>query len=166
MNITLLFFVKIESKVVSFGIRGSSGEERGSLWSLSYGRVVELRPRPTWSMIVIRGYKKNKLSFSTPYYEWKLLSWKRVTNLWRVHYSTCDKCGVEKFQIDVFYNKYLIYGGREKGKGHFTHEQRAMTMKLREPKRKCPKAVPRHLQIHVVWSWTLKCSVSRIWPGA
>ena len=25
--------------------------------------------------------------------------------------------------------------------------------------RKCPKAVPKHLQIHVVWSRTLKCSV-------
>ena len=44
-------------------------------------------------------------------------------------------------------------------KGHFTHEPRAMTMKLWEPKRKCPKAVPRHLQNHVVWSRTLKCSV-------
>ena len=32
-------------------------------------------------------------------------------------------------------------------------------MKLWEPKRKCPKAVPPHLQIHVVWSWTHKCSV-------
>jgi hypothetical protein len=33
-------------------------------------------------------------------------------------------------------------------------------MKLREPKRKCPKAVPTHLQTHVVWSQTLKCSVN------
>ena len=32
-------------------------------------------------------------------------------------------------------------------------------MKLWEPKRKCPKVVPRHLQNHVVWSRTLKCSV-------
>ena len=30
---------------------------------------------------------------------------------------------------------------------------------LWEPKRKCPKAVPRHLQNHVVWSRTLKCNV-------
>jgi hypothetical protein len=36
---------------------------------------------------------------------------------------------------------------------------RAVTMKLWEPKRKCPKAVPRPLQNRVVWSWTLKCSV-------
>ena len=44
---------------------------------------------------------------------------------------------------------------------HFTHEPRAVTMKLWEPKRKCPKAaVPTHLQHHVVvWSWALKCSV-------
>ena len=32
-------------------------------------------------------------------------------------------------------------------------------MKLWEPKRKCPKAVPIHLQNHVVWSRALKCSV-------
>ena len=43
-------------------------------------------------------------------------------------------------------------------RGHFTHEPRAMTMKLWEPKRKCPKAVPTHLQSRVVWSGTLKCS--------
>ena len=40
-----------------------------------------------------------------------------------------------------------------------THEPRAVTMKLWEPKRKCSKAVPTHLQNHVVWSRTLKCSV-------
>ena len=44
-------------------------------------------------------------------------------------------------------------------KGHFTHEPRVVTMKLWEPKRKCPKAVPTHLQNHVVWSQTRKCSV-------
>ena len=44
-------------------------------------------------------------------------------------------------------------------KGHFTHEPRTMTMKLWELKRKCPKAVPRHLQNHVVWSQILKRSV-------
>ena len=44
-------------------------------------------------------------------------------------------------------------------KGHFTHEPRAMTMKLWEPKRKSPKAVPRHLQNHGVWSRILKCIV-------
>jgi hypothetical protein len=46
-----------------------------------------------------------------------------------------------------------------KSKGHFTHEARAMTMKLWEPKRKRPEVVPRHLQNHVVWSRILKCSV-------
>ena len=53
MNRTLLLCVKIESKRSAFGIRGSSGSERISSLSLSYGRVVELRPRPTWSTIVI-----------------------------------------------------------------------------------------------------------------
>jgi hypothetical protein len=44
-------------------------------------------------------------------------------------------------------------------KAHFTHEPRPMTMKLWEPKRKCPKAVQTHLQNQVGWSRTLECSV-------
>jgi hypothetical protein len=44
-------------------------------------------------------------------------------------------------------------------KAHFTHEPKVVTTKLWEPKRECPKAVPRHLYNHVVWSWILKCSV-------
>ena len=44
-------------------------------------------------------------------------------------------------------------------KGHLTNEPRAVTMKAWEPKRKSPKAVPTHLQNHVVWSRILKCSV-------
>ena len=44
MNIMFLLYVKIESKSSAFGIRGSSGEERGYYLSLSYGRVVELSP--------------------------------------------------------------------------------------------------------------------------
>ena len=36
---------------------------------------------------------------------------------------------------------------------------RAMTMKWCEPIRKCPKAIPRHLQNHVVWARILNCSV-------
>ena len=47
----------------------------------------------------------------------------------------------------------------KKSKAYLTHEPRAMTMRLREPKRKYAKAVARHLQNHVVWSRTLKCSV-------
>ena len=48
-----LLYVKIESKGNGFDIKESSGEERGSFLSLSYGRVVELKPRPTWSRIVL-----------------------------------------------------------------------------------------------------------------
>jgi len=40
-----------------------------------------------------------------------------------------------------------------------------MTMKLWEPKRTCPKAVPTHLQNHLVWSQTLKCSVKSYGTG-
>ena len=54
----------------------------------------------------------------------------------------------------------LVYG-----KGHFTHEPKAVTLKLWEPKRKCPKAVPTHLPNHEVWSRTLKCSVKSYVPG-
>ena len=49
--------------------------------------------------------------------------------------------------------------------GLFTHEPRAVTMKSWEPIRKCPKAVPRHLQNHVLWSRTLKCSVKSYVTG-
>ena len=51
-------------------------------------------------------------------------------------------------------------------KGHFTHEPRAVTMKLWDPKRECPKAVPTHLQNYVVWSRTLECSVKSYVTGS
>ena len=47
--------------------------------------------------------------------------------------------------------KSLQRGRWRCSKGHFTHEPRAMTMRLWEPKRKCPKAVPRHFHNYVVW---------------
>ena len=50
-------------------------------------------------------------------------------------------------------------------KGHFTHESRGVTMKLWQPKRKCPKAIPRHFQNHLVWSQSLKCSVKSYVAG-
>ena len=48
--------------------------------------------------------------------------------------------------------KFLAHelGGGHNNKGHFTHEPRAVTMRLWEPKGKCPKApVITHLQHHV-----------------
>ena len=33
------------------------------------------------------------------------------------------------------------------------------------PKEKCPKAIPRHLQNHVVWSWIFKCIVKSYVTG-
>ena len=59
----------------------------------------------------------------------------------------------------------LVQLNRNFTKGDFTHKSRAVTMKSWEPKRKCPKVVPRHIQNHVVWSWTLKCRWSHMWPG-
>ena len=53
VNRTLLLYVEKESESSAFDIRGSSGEERGASSPPSYGRVVELKPRPTWSTIVI-----------------------------------------------------------------------------------------------------------------
>ena len=55
--------------------------------------------------------------------------------------------------------------GENQSLGQFTHEPRAMTVKLWEPKRKCPKAVPRHLHNYVVWSRILKCSVKSYVTG-
>ena len=43
--------------------------------------------------------------------------------------------------------------------GHSTQKPRAVTVKLWEAKRKCPKAVPTHFQNHGVWLGPLKCSV-------
>ena len=57
-NRILLLYVKIQSKSSAFGIRESSGEERATFLSLSYGGVVELRPRPTWSIFEIKCYKE------------------------------------------------------------------------------------------------------------
>ena len=50
-------------------------------------------------------------------------------------------------------------------KDHFTQEPSALTMKSWEPKRKCPKAIPRHLQNHVSVVQTLKCSVKSYVTG-
>ena len=50
-------------------------------------------------------------------------------------------------------------------KGHFTHGPSAVTMTLWEPKRKYPKAAPRHLQNLVVWSRIVKCSVKSYVTG-
>ena len=50
-------------------------------------------------------------------------------------------------------------------KGHFTHKPRAVIMKLWEPRRKCPRVVPRDLQNNVVWSRALKCSVKSYVTG-
>jgi hypothetical protein len=49
--------------------------------------------------------------------------------------------------------------------GHFTHEPRAVAMKLREPKRKCLKAVPTHFQNHVGMVTDPKCSVKSYVTG-
>jgi hypothetical protein len=48
---------------------------------------------------------------------------------------------------------------------HFTHEPRAVTMRLWEPKRKCPKAVPRHLQNHSCGHGPSSVLWSHMWPG-
>ena len=61
MNRLLLRYVKIESKSSVFGIKRSSGAERGVFCcsSLSYGRVVELRgPNLSWSLLVLEVQEK------------------------------------------------------------------------------------------------------------
>ena len=44
-------------------------------------------------------------------------------------------------------------------KGDFTHESQAVTMRLWEPKRTCPKTVPTHIPNHETWSRTLECGL-------
>ena len=62
MNRILSLCVKVENKSSAFGIREILGR-REDLFCLSpYGRAVEVRLRPTWSMIVIRFYKKKSFS--------------------------------------------------------------------------------------------------------
>ena len=51
-------------------------------------------------------------------------------------------------------------------KGHFTHEPRVVIMKLWELRRKYPKAIPKHLQNHEVWSRTFERSVKGTWTGS
>ena len=70
----------------------------------------------------------------------------------------------------------LVLGGHLEGrlcglndmfcaKGHFTHKPRAVTMKLWEPKRECPKVIPRHLQNLGVWSRPSGVVWTHMWPG-
>ena len=83
-------------------------------------------------------------------YVHNVVGWRRVLNL---HANTSNS---------LFSS---IQWARDTTLRTFTHEPRTMTMKLWEPKRKRPKSVPRHLQNHVVWSWTLKCSVKPSMTG-
>ena len=69
------------------------------------------------------------------------------------------------FLKDTLTSHHLQTQTQTQTKGHFTHEPRAVTLKLWELKRKCPKAVPRYLQNHVVWSRILKCSVKSCVTG-
>ena len=96
-----------------------------------------------------------------------LLEWKKIM-LWHVFGS------LMKLRNKWVPSNYGVFLGlrscRKKGnsiscKGHFTHETRAVTMKLWEPKRKCPEAIPIHLQNHVVWSPTLHYSVKSCMLG-
>ena len=56
-----------------------------------------------------------------------------------------------KIVISVYFGilgaLHWVQANMPNNKGYFTHEPRAVTMKLWEPKRKCPKAVPMHPQI-------------------
>jgi hypothetical protein len=76
------------------------------------------------------------------------------------HLATLNLIVPQKFQ-DVNAKAFWEgYGApRTTFEGHFTHEPRAVTMKLWELTKKCPKVVPTHLQNYVVWSRGLKCSV-------
>jgi len=82
-------------------------------------------------------------------------------------WKVCSYMIIHSPSSPCFYTQILTQKNDSRHKftmseGHFTHEPRAVTMKLWEPKRKCPKAVRTHLQNHLVWSQTLKCRVKVI----
>ena len=60
MNKILLLYMKIESKSSAFGINKSSpGKREDLVWSFSYGRMVELRPK-TYLVFVVIGRSKGE----------------------------------------------------------------------------------------------------------
>ena len=79
-------------------------------------------------------------------------------------YSTLSLCHCRRF-CSLWWGKWT-WRGALCPKDHLTHVLRVVTMKLWEPKRKCPKAVLRRLQTHVVWSRTLKRSVKSYVTGS
>ena len=95
----------------------------------------------SFALIFTFGWLKYKLGYQ---YLW--------TYLWDV--SSPKLSYWPKMPYDTKYNIY----------GRFTHEPRDVTMKLWEPKRKCPKAVLGHLQNYVVWSF--KCNVKSYVTGS
>jgi len=54
--------------------------------------------------------------------------------------------------MHVMFTKVIIL------KGHFHTRAKSRDHEIKRPHKRA-KAIPRHLQNHVVWSWTLKCSV-------
>jgi hypothetical protein len=96
---------------------------------------------------------------------WKYWKWHLVIKRYKTHVFF-NLCFYKNFNVYGFLghvHKKLNISDKsstsQQCEGHFAHEPRAVTMKLWEPERKCLEAVPRHLQNHVVWSWTLRCSV-------
>ena len=102
--------------------------------------------------------------------------WRKITYHFRIIYriypnlmkenwrmSTCNRLDLRTLGSQlVIMPKNLC----DHWRGHFTHEPRAVTMRLLwEPNKKCPKAVPTHLQKRVVWSRTLECSVKSYVTG-
>ena len=71
---------------------------------------------------------------------------------WTLSHACSSSMGLERI---IAYVSIILH----RTKGHLTLEPRPVTMKLWEPKRKCPKAIPTHLPNRVVWSRTLECSV-------
>ena len=55
------------------------------------------------------------------------------------HWQSCKVC-IGVATIDKSQNPHM--SSSTNAKGHFTHEPRAMLMKLWEPKKKCPRAIP------------------------
>ena len=94
-----------------------------------------------WNTFKIRSMQFLKISLTL----WPYGCGSKIIN----YLNLCRK-GKRKEKIETQHWKYL---------GTLQARAKAVTMKLWEPKRKCPKAVPRHLQNHVVCSQTHNCSM-------
>ena len=111
--------------------------------------------------------------FQSPLDEWKQRgdTWMDERSIRSIHPPPSWRtpvCGLHRSPSERFQLQPVTcwWCSLEDFEGHFTHEPRAVTMTLREPKRKVSKGRPNTPQNHVVWSQIFKCSVKPLFDRA